>query len=287
MKTNLDYLPEYKKEELNRIKNVILKDCPDVEMIILFGSYARGDFKEEKDLNPKGKSGHSSDYDILVVTSKISTAIKIGLWDRIAIKCNALNLTASYVRIIAHDIKDINLKLSNGQYFYTDIKKEGRLLHNAGNFEFAEPKELSPDERRKIAQDHFDFWFNKAQGFLKNYIFNFNEKDYPLAAFMLHQATETFYKTIFLVFENYCPNKHMLRKLGKMAHKHNANLHNIFPRDTEEQKKRFELLDLAYIGARYNPAYKITADDLEYLSKRVTMLLDMTEKMCKEKIESF
>ena len=50
MKTNLDYLPEYKKEELNRIKNVILEDCSDVEMIILFGSYARGDFTEEKDL---------------------------------------------------------------------------------------------------------------------------------------------------------------------------------------------------------------------------------------------
>ena len=50
--------------------SVIRQNCPDVEMIILFGSYAGGDGKEATDLDSKRPSGHVSDYDILVVTNK-------------------------------------------------------------------------------------------------------------------------------------------------------------------------------------------------------------------------
>jgi len=52
MKKSLKYLPENKQEELQKIVAAIQKSCKDVEKIILFGSYARGDYKEKKDLKP-------------------------------------------------------------------------------------------------------------------------------------------------------------------------------------------------------------------------------------------
>ena len=58
-------------------------------------------------------------------------------------------------------------------------------------------------------------------------------------------------------------------------------------RKTEEQKKLFELLDYAYIGARYDMHYKITKEQLEQLSPRVKKLHAITERICKEKIKSF
>ncbi len=64
MKKALNHLPENKQEELNRISKLIRELCNNVEMIILFGSYARGDWKDETDLKPNRKSGHKSDYDI-------------------------------------------------------------------------------------------------------------------------------------------------------------------------------------------------------------------------------
>ncbi len=64
MKKTLTHLPKNKKVELEKIEKIIRKHCDDVEMIILFGSYARGDWKEESDLKPDRKSGHVSDYDI-------------------------------------------------------------------------------------------------------------------------------------------------------------------------------------------------------------------------------
>ncbi len=53
MKKSLKHLPQNKQEELNKIVTAIQKTCKDVEKIILFGSYARGDYKEMKELrNP-------------------------------------------------------------------------------------------------------------------------------------------------------------------------------------------------------------------------------------------
>ena len=68
---------------------------------------------------------------------------------------------------------------------------------------------------------------------------------------------------------------------------HDRGLRSIFPRETEEQEYLFDLLDYAYIGARYDPDYKITKKQLEYLAKCVKKLHEVTERICKEKIESF
>ena len=58
----------------------------------------------------------------------------------------------------------------------------------------------------------------------------------------------------------------------------------IFPIDTSERRKCFELLRAAYIDARYNKNYAISKKQLEYLIKRVEKLKETTEKICLEKI---
>ena len=56
MKQSTDHLPQWKQNELTRIVEVIRAASEDVEKVILFGSYARGDYKEERDLKPDRKS---------------------------------------------------------------------------------------------------------------------------------------------------------------------------------------------------------------------------------------
>jgi len=55
------------------------------------------------------------------------------------------------ISLISHDIQFFNRRLRKGQYFFSDIKKEGILLHDSGAFELAEAKELSSPERKRIA----------------------------------------------------------------------------------------------------------------------------------------
>lgn len=210
MNKTLSHLPENKVDELKKVVSIISKLCDDVEMIILFGSYARGDYKVEADLKAERKSGHISDYDILVVTGQKKSVDNAGLWDEITKECNSLK-QSTHARIIAHDIQELNIKLAEGQYFYTDVKKEGCLLYDSGKFELANEHELTPKEQKRIAQEDYDHWFESAKGFLKGYNFYFKESDYGKAAFLLHQATESSYKTILLVFTNYSPNEHYKR----------------------------------------------------------------------------
>jgi predicted transcriptional regulator len=56
---------------------------------------------------------------------------------------------------------------------------------------------------------------------------------------------------------------------------------------TDEQKKCFDLLNEAYVRARYDSGYKITKEQLEYLAERVKVLQKLTKKICEDKIKSF
>ena len=283
MKTTISHLPKHKQQELYKITNIIKDVCSDAQMIILFGSYARGDYKENKDLKPDRKSGHASDYDILVITEKEEAAKDNYLWELVRKKAEKYGFTA-LIRIIAHDIYFVNDKLSRNQYFFSDIRKEGCMLYDSAKFELIAEEEIAAEELKKSAKAYYKEWFKSAEEFFDTTLYKLNKGSYKNAAFNLHQATETAYKTILLVFTNYCPVEHCLIELGKDAKACSNKLENIFKDNKEE---RFMLLNYAYIGARYDMNYQITKKQLEYLAKEVDKLLKLTKEICEEKINSY
>ena len=281
MKLSLKHLPQLKQDELKKIVEAIRKSCKDVEKIILFGSYARGDYKEKKDLKPQQKTGHISDYDVLVVTEKKKTTDEFVSWNG----AEKLKLSAP-VRVIAHDIESLNISLAEGQYLFTDIKKEGVTLFDSKKYKLANKRKLKPSEKQRIAKDYFEHWSERAESFFKHYGYAMVDKDYKTAAFNLHQAAEHAYKTILLVFTNYNPNEHYLRIVGRMSEKYSEDLKNLFPKKTQKEKDRFKLLEYAYIGGRYDPKYRISKEDLEILAKDVKELLRLTKEVCEKEIQS-
>ena len=64
-------------------------------------------------------------------------------------------------------------------------------------------------------------------------------------------------------------------------------LAGILPGETKGQKKLFELLDYAYIGARHHDDYEITPQELKYMARCVELLKEQTETSCNIKMESF
>jgi HEPN domain-containing protein len=193
--------------------------------------------------------------------------------------------------IIRHDIEELNIKLAEGQYFFSDIKKEGILLFDTNKFKLARRRKLTSKEKQRIAQDHFDHWFDSAKMFFEDFDSNLkksakSQKYLNKAAFELHQAAEASYKTILLVFSNHSPDDHYLSGLGMSAARKHPAFKNIFLKNTKKQQDRFDLLELAYIGARYDTKYQISKEDLKILAKDVKNLLTLTKKICKEKIQS-
>ncbi|MDD5728758.1 MAG: nucleotidyltransferase domain-containing protein, partial [Victivallales bacterium] len=67
MKESLSHLPEHKRNELKKLVEII-PEMIDAEFVILFGSYARGDWVEDKSIGEDGNlNEYRSDYDILIV----------------------------------------------------------------------------------------------------------------------------------------------------------------------------------------------------------------------------
>jgi hypothetical protein len=90
-----------------------------------------------------------------------------------------------------------------------------------------------------------------------------------------------------LVFTNYKPKTHDLKKLARMAANYDKAFFAVFPQATPDEKECFDLLNRAYVEARYDPDYRITKRQLEYLASRVKVLQKLTKCICTEKIESF
>ena len=286
MKKSLSHLPKNKKNELARIVERIRERVDGIQMIILFGSYARGDWVE--DVYTKGHITYEyiSDFDILAIVETNKIANSTNIWRRLDKSINTLHLMTP-VTIIAHDINFVNRKLKNGQYFFSDIKKEGIALYDSKNYKLARRRKLDPVERAELAKKDFKQWTKSAKGFYAAHDFHLNRREYKLAAFNLHQATEALYAALLLVFTNYKPKSHDLGKLSRLAANYDKSFFDVFTQGTKQEKDCFDLLNRAYVEARYDPDYKITKKQLEYLAKRVKILQRLTNKICKEKIDSF
>lgn len=191
------------------------------------------------------------------------------------------------VNFIAHDINFVNKRLRKAQYFFSDIVKEGVCLYESGKHTLAEPIDLSPAERRQLAEEDYEGWFTGGDEFFDTYEFCFEKGRYKRAAFQLHQSTEFYYNTFLLVFTRYLPNTHDLDKLRKRVHSIDPEFLNIFPLDNETHKHCFELLCEAYVRGRYKPSYSVTEEELSWLADRVKLLRAKVEQRCQEKIASF
>jgi len=290
MKDSLEYLPERKREELRRLAETIREMCDDVEMIVLYGSYARGDYKEDKDLAPDRPSGEASDYDILVVTTEKDTVRNGFLWGKVDKRLQALGLSA-WPQVIVHDRWYLTKVLEKKHYFFNDAFVEGVALYDSGAFVPKIREQITPEERREAAQEHFDHWFKRAGFFFEDYKSRFEKgpqvQEYLChAAFNLQQTAECAYRAFLLVYTNYAPYTHYLARHDEAIRDAVLDLPDFFPRATKEEEERFKNFDRAYIGGRYDPKYRISETDLRYFGQRVELLLSETEARCKAFLEA-
>jgi predicted nucleotidyltransferase/HEPN domain-containing protein len=254
------------------------------EMVILFGSYSRGDWVDERHYEDGTLYEYKSDYDILVVTEHHQD-MPPGLSKSVRQKIKRAERLQSTPHIIFHDINFLNKELEEGHYFFRDILHEGILLYTTRKYELATPKELSDQQRGQKAKTYFDQWLNDAEAFHNFFDYGLQIADYKRAIFLLHQAAERYYSTILLIFTDYKPNTHDLRDLNQQAGFADARFKTIFPDQTEEEKRLFLLLVKSYIDSRYKLGYKVDPLDLQWLAERVKRLKELTVQLCLERIE--
>lgn len=288
MKTNIDILPERKQADLKQLTDLILKALPTTEMIVLFGSYAKGTWAENDvrhDFNIE--TLFSSDYDILVVTSRMDTKIADYKLDDVqkAFRQTSPEGTPA-VQFIHESMSTFVNFIHEARYFYTDILEDGLLLYKKAGYRIPVPGKLNYAQQCRQAEGYYNIWYKKGKGFLWGTRLYLLKCDYALASFMLHQATESFYHAVELVFTLKKPRQHDLYELMASTKKHSELLACVFPLVTDEDKRLFDLLKRAYIESRYNPKFKVTRKDIRALLPKVRLFRRITRKICQQKIRS-
>lgn len=296
MRTDLKHLPGGKQRELAHVVDVLLEEFQKVVAtrkaprlnqgqvlkIILFGSYARGDWVED----PIGR--YFSDYDLLIIVDHGDLADTAEFWDtaeaRLLKELSAGKDLRTPVNFIVHSLQDVNHQLERGRYFFVDIVRDGILLHDVPGHPLASPIELSPSTALEEARTFFEDWMESAEGFLEGVEFFRSKGRLKLAAFNLHQGTEHLYNCLLLVLTLYTPKSHNLVRLRNLAEPLDPRLAAIWTTDTKFEKRCFELLRAAYIKARYSRHYKITPEELTWLGERVDALKQSVDIVCKERL---
>lgn len=293
MKASLEELPKplppTKKKELAKIEEIIISRFQreehsfELEKIILFGSYARGRWVEEGHVKDGITYEYQSDFDILVVTQQ---GISEANWLRLCIDENVDKHPSikTEVNIIHHSIHFLNKRIEENYYFFTDITEEGVLLYDTGRYKLTTPSLITPAVQAQKAQEDFEYWFKKGDTFYDYFKMGLTKEYYKEGAFQLHQATESYYTTVLLVFTGYKPLGHSLKRLSKQAAGVHERFQEIFPTRNKREKELFQLLKTAYIDSRYKEEFTITAEELDYLAQRVLLLRELTEKICQEEI---
>lgn len=299
MRSDLDHLPERQQRELERVRDVLLAGFEaakngggsgtqtwrrggQVYKIILFGSYARTDWVDEPD------NGYLSDFDLLIVVNHEKLTNIADYWwnseDQI-LRDPAIGRT---VNLIVHDLQEVNDALRRGEYFWTDIVRDGIALYETPGHPFATPQPMTAAEARASAASHFaklstsiEEWLELADVALAKG----RSGEWPKkAAFNLHQAVETAYACFLLVHTFYFPRSHNIKFLRSLAEDVNTGLVEAWPREHRFDRRRFELLKRAYVEARYSDQYDASAEDLDWLMARAGHLRDLVAALCQTRI---
>lgn len=302
MKTDLHHLPDKQQAELAHIRTTLLTEFEAakngggggtqpwrrggyVQKIILFGSYARDDWVDEPD------NGYLSDYDLLVVVSHEQLTDIARYWWAAEDKILNDPSIGRTVNLIVHDLAGVNQALGRGEYFWTDIVRDGVALYDVPGHPFAAPIPMTASNASDAAERHFaskmadlDLWIRDAEAHIA--MQGEGKHVRKRAAFELHQAVETAYACALLVHTFYFPRSHNIKFLRSLAEDIDKRLIAAWPRENRIDRRRFEQLKRAYVEARYSDQYDVSLEDLSALTEAATQLRDLVAKVCQEQLET-
>jgi len=299
MQSDLHHLPERQQRELERVRDLLLAGFEAarsgggggtqewrrggrVLKIILFGSYARGDWIDEPE------NGYLSDFDLLIVVNNEKLTNIADYWwasEDAILRDPAIGRT---VNIIVHDFEEVNAALRRGEYFWADIVRDGVSLYEIPGHPLATPQPMTSGDAFHIGHRYYETKIADADAWLRSV--SRSKVDWDAlsvrknAAFQIHQAVEAAYACFLLVHTFYFPRSHNIKFLRSLAEDLDTRLVEAWPREQRADRRRFELLKRAYVEARYSDQYDASVEDLEWLLVRARLLRDVVADRCQARI---
>lgn len=235
----------------------IVKNSMDVEKIYLLGKYASQppELGDEYDLLILIKNGHNrpnDEFESLVHNRSVNTVP---------------------VNVSVFQLSKVNEMILKGNYFFSVYCVPEKMIYDAGRIELENPnpKHRLPD--LQILTETHAAIMAKANGFVAGAKRFYETKEFSLSGFMLHQAAEHGLNALLQPLMQFRIHTHSLHKLMRMTRRFSLEIFSLFPRDTDVEIRLFQLLQKAYIHARYKDTFELQEEDVVVLLERIELLL--------------
>ncbi|HRO69090.1 MAG TPA: HEPN domain-containing protein [Chitinophagaceae bacterium] len=252
----------------------IIVNAAGPDMIFLLGASLHRRRSESIFLDTAPSSRYLSDCFLLVLINDPSNRELHEWQDKIETRCKRI------IPVTAIVLETATFKhwLDTGHRFADAVWESASCIYDPNNLggSFATGRVDANDANR---ENQHAAGLAKAREFLAGSELFSARKQKELAAFMLHQSAEQALRTIIKTGTGYHGNTHSLDRLIRYGSLISYSLRDIFPQNTEQEKRLFNLLQKAYIEARYQPDYKISTEDLLLLMEKVKLVHEILSGM--------
>ncbi|TAM95626.1 MAG: HEPN domain-containing protein [Chitinophagaceae bacterium] len=167
---------------------------------------------------------------------------------------------------------DLHKRMAAGHIYFSRVCRSENLLYDDGAHQLPVPDTIPVDDIIARSEKDFNNGLQRAKFFLEGANLYSERKEKELAAFMLHQAAELTYRAISKSLTDHELFSHDLSSLRRECRRCAPCIAQIFPGNSEEEKRLLSLLQKAYVNTRYKDNYEISECDLTTLLRRIERL---------------
>jgi HEPN domain-containing protein len=252
------------KLALEEIKNLIVKRCPQVQMIIHLGTH------------PKPFT-----FYLLILIADDEKIPEHEISNKIEDNCQYL----ANVHAIVHKANSAKEALNIGRRFWTTGMEKGFILYHFPELILPPHQEITKEILLERAKFNWERWGKQGSEFLRGAELYRADNNFRLAAFLLHQSVESVLKAIIQAVIGYRVQMHNLSRLLRLTLLFTDELKDVFELNTTEGAQLYQLLQNAYSQSRYNSSFDPDGDSVRILSKQVTKFNKVAERIYKQYIQ--
>jgi len=217
------------------------------------------------------------EYQLLIVSSDAEKRSTDELHDIVESNCRTL----TPVTAIVIPMQVFNQWLIKGHLLAHTVYHTDCLVYDSGAVTTKPPGNYKVEDIQQKVRKEFDDWTGRAVEFLIGVETFRARRQYNIGAFLLHQAAELAYMAAVRLVTGYRAGTHNLDRLMRYAIPFCGPGTNVFPRNTDKERRLFKLLQKAYIHGRYKDDFVIVEKDFLLLEDRVQHLLTAVRQVAR------
>lgn len=182
-----------------------------------------------------------------------------------------------------HSYGTLNDLIEKGRLYYLRVcKPENCLYIKPGSTPFPNTASHLLADVAKSMIPIFIKGIGKADRFYQGATNYLSVGEQALATFMLQQACELTYRTLLQIMRGTEIKSHELSVLRKHLRRYFPEVIGIFAENEKEELRLLNILERAYIDARYHTHFSIAESDIQLIHNRTFCLIEQTRKSFNE-----